>query len=76
MPEIEITNVSGVSKCTKCLRTKEQAIAEHLESMEPCDAFDCPFKYDIIDAIERKKHPPITIKGKIIKPKITIKRNA
>mgnify|MGYP000562070362 CR=1 FL=1 len=28
-----------------------------------CDALDCPFKYEIIDAIERKKNPPITIKG-------------
>lgn len=73
MAEIEITR-GEVTKCHKCLRTKEQALEFHLEIMEPCDAMDCPFKYEIIDAIEKKKNPPITIKGVIKKPQITIKR--
>lgn len=73
MAEIEITR-GEITKCHKCLRTKEKAIEEHLEKMEPCDAFDCPFKYDIIDAIEKKRNPPIKIKGVIRKPLITIKK--
>ena len=72
MPDIEIKRGTP-TKCHKCLRTKEQALRYHLEKMEICDAIDCPFKYDIIDAIEMKRHPKITIKGVKNKFPITIK---
>lgn len=61
---MEIGGSKGVTKCVNCLRTKDEAIAEHLATNTPCDCFNCPFKDAISAALEEKKRVPWKISPK------------
>ncbi|WP_229034024.1 hypothetical protein [Bacteroides salyersiae] len=67
---MRIQRGSGPKKCVRCLRSKEEAIKEHLATMRPCDNSDCPFHDDIINAIEIEKNKPKFKFGDPIKPTI------
>lgn len=74
---MRIQRGSGPKKCIRCLRTKEEAIREHVAIMRPCDNPDCPFYEDIINAIEEERNKPKFKFGKPTKPTIkfgTIKK--
>lgn len=67
---MRIQRGSGPKKCIRCLRTKEEAIREHLALMRPCDNPDCPFRQDIINAIEEERNRPKFKFGNPRKPTI------
>lgn len=67
---MRIQRGSGPKKCIRCLRTKDEAIREHIEIMKPCDNPGCPFYSDIINAIEIERNKPKFKFGEPTKPKI------
>lgn len=67
---MHIERGSGPKKCIRCLRTKEEAIREHIRTMRPCDNPECPFYNDIIVAIELERNRPKFKFGKPQKPNI------
>lgn len=70
---MEIGVSKGATKCVICLRTKEEAIAEHLASDTQCDCYNCPFKEAINTALEDKRRIPWKITPKKSTMKITRK---
>lgn len=68
---MNIEHGSGPNRCTCCMRKKEEALREHLQSMENCDNPNCPF-YDIINAaIEEARNKPKMTFGQPQKPKFS-----
>ena len=68
---MRIKKGSGPQKCIRCLRSKEEAIKEHVRSLKPCDNPDCPFQMLIEEAIEIEKSKPKFTFGSPTKPKMT-----
>lgn len=66
-----MSNNTGPTRCPVCLRTKEEAIRDHLRDNTPCDNPDCIFCNEINQAIaERKARPKFTF-GQIKRPAFT-----
>lgn len=70
---MEVRGSKGVTKCVTCLRTKEEAIAQHIASDTPCDCYNCPFRHEIDAALEEKRRTPWKITPKKSTMKITRK---
>ena len=51
----EFGQKSEPNHCSRCMRTKEEAIAEQVAIGVPCDDHNCVFVKSIIDAIEQAK---------------------
>lgn len=68
---MHIEHGSGPKKCIRCLRSKDEAIKEHVRLLEPCDNPECPFQEQILQAIEVEKNKPKFNIGKPSKPKFT-----
>ena len=69
---MKIEHGNGPKKCIRCLRTKKEALQEHLSTLTPCDNPECPFYNDIILAIEEEKNKPKFKIGQPSKPKFKI----
>ena len=67
---MRIRKGSGPKKCIRCLRSKEEAIREHVQSLRPCDNPDCPFLEIIKASIEAEKKKPKFSFGTPQKPKL------
>lgn len=67
---MRIRKGSGPKKCIRCLRSKEEAIREHVRSLRPCDNPECPFQAIIEEAIEAEKNKPKFSFGTPQKPKL------
>lgn len=68
---MNIEHGSGPNRCTCCMRKKEEALREHLQSLENCDNPNCPF-FDIInEAIEEARNKPKMKFGQPQKPKFS-----
>lgn len=46
---------SGPNRCRCCMRKKEEALRDHIKTMQNCDNPDCPFYDYINEAIEAEK---------------------
>lgn len=55
---MNIEHGSGPNRCTCCMRKKDEALKEHLRTMENCDNPNCPFYDYINDAIEAERNKP------------------
>lgn len=54
---MNIDHTSAPDRCPRCLRSKKEAIADHVKSGELCDCPDCPFREDISVALLESKKP-------------------
>lgn len=71
---MEVGNRKPATKCTKCLRTKEEAIEQQLQLNKPCEISGCPFCDEIKNAIEEKNRiPPFKVKKREEPEKRTMK---
>lgn len=68
---MHIESGSGPKKCIRCLRSKEEALKEHVRLLQPCDNQECPFHDEILQAIEEEKNKPKFTIGKPLKPRFT-----
>lgn len=68
---MRILQGSGPQKCIRCLRTKDEAIREHLQTMTVCENPECPFREDIMQAIEQERMKPKFTFGSPQKAKMT-----
>lgn len=60
---MEIGNRKPATKCTKCLRTKEEAIEQQSLLDKPCEVSGCPFREAIEQELEKKnRKPPFDIR--------------
>ena len=55
-------------RCPICLRSRQQAIADHLRSRENCDSPYCPFRAAIEEALQRQERKPRFHFGPVRKP--------
>ena len=58
-------------KCPICLRSRKEAIADHLRSHETCDCPDCPFRDAIEAALREQERKPRFRFGPVRKPVFT-----
>ena len=62
-------------RCPRCLRSKQEAIADHLRSRDVCDCPDCPFSEEIrIALIEQDKNPNFCF-GTVRKPTFSFSKH-
>lgn len=55
-------------RCPICLRTRKEAIADHLRNRENCDSPDCPFRAAIQEALLEQERKPRFQFGPVRKP--------
>ena len=68
---MNIGNSTEPNRCPRCLRTKQEAIAEHLLMREMCDCQDCPFAMEIRNALLEKQRKVTFTFGTVQKPTFT-----
>lgn len=69
-----IGHTTAPDRCPRCLRTKREAIADHLRSGDGCDCPDCPFRNEIQLALTELANKPTFSFGPVRKPKFTFSK--
>ena len=66
-----IGHTTAPDRCPRCLRTKGEALADHIRLQEDCDCQDCPFREEIHAAVLREKEKTRISFGPVRKPAFT-----
>ena len=72
---MNIGHSTAPTRCPRCLRTRQEAIAEHVRLQEGCDCPGCPFRDDILNAIEQDRKPRFSF-GPARKPAFTFSKHS
>lgn len=67
---MNIGQATAPGRCPLCLRTKAEALADHVRLGEACDCPDCPFREEILAAIQEEKQKPKFTFSPVRKPLI------
>lgn len=63
------------TRCPRCLRSRQEAIAEHIRMHEGCDCPGCPFYDDIMSALEQDRKPRFSF-GPVHRPAFTFSKHS
>lgn len=68
---MNLGHTTAPDRCPRCLRTRNEAVADHLRLGEGCDCPDCPFRNEIQRALEEQARKPKITFGPVRKPTFT-----
>lgn len=68
---MNIGHTTAPDRCPRCLRTKQEAIADHLLRHDMCDCQGCPFATEIRNALLEEQRKVRIKFGTVQKPTFT-----